>query len=172
MISYLALLCPAIGIVLDMVQERVPQAAVRGAYVILYFLCMTEMLGLFLNYRDIVKNYRGDKGYFVVRDGIYNDYKEITDYINGLGVESIGLYIGSDSYEYPLIQMVSEDIRVEHVNVGNETEVYTDYSFIPDIVISYEKGEIGTMNVNAQEYEVIKEVSNGKIWKLKNCGIG
>ena len=61
MISYLALLCPAIGIVLDMVQERVPQAAVRGAYVILYFLCMTEMLGLFLNYRDIVKNYRGDK---------------------------------------------------------------------------------------------------------------
>ena len=90
MISYLALLCPAIGIVLDMVQERVPQAAVRGAYVILYFLCMTEMLGLFLNYRDIVKNYRGDKGYFVVRDGIYNDYKEITDYINGLGVESIG----------------------------------------------------------------------------------
>lgn len=172
MISYLALLCPAIGIVLDMVQERVPQAAVRGAYVILYFLCMTEMLGLFLNYRDIVKNYRGDKGYFVVRDGIYNDYKEITDYINGLDVESIGLYIGSDSYEYPLIQMVSEDIRVEHVNVGNETEVYTDYSFIPDIVISYEKGEIGTMNVNAQEYEVIKEVSNGKIWKLKNCGIG
>lgn len=172
MISYLALLCPAIGIVLDMVQERMPQAAVRGAYVILYFLCMTEMLGLFLNYRDIVKDYRGDKGYFVVRDGIYNDYKEITDYINGLDVESIGLYIGSDSYEYPLIQMVSEDIRVEHVNVGNETEVYTDYSFIPDIVISYEKGEIGTMNVNAQEYEVIKEVSNGKIWKLKNCGIG
>lgn len=167
MISYLALLCPAIGIVLDMVQERMPQATVRGAYVILYFLCMTEMLGLFLNYRDIVKNYRGDKGYFVVRDGIYNDYKEITDYINGLDVESIGLYIGSDSYEYPLIQMVSEDIRVEHVNVGNETAIYEEPNFIPEVIITYEKGEIESMNINDQKYILGKEVTNGKVWKLK-----
>lgn len=167
MISYLALLCPAIGIVLDIVQERMPQAAVWGAYVILYFLCMTEMLGLFLNYRDIVKDYRGDKGYFVVRNGIYNDYEEITEYINTLDIKSLGVYIGSDSYEYPLIQMLSGDLRIEHVNVGNETAIYADDSFMPEMVITYEQGEIDSMSVNGQEYVMAKEVENGKVWKLK-----
>lgn len=167
MISYLALLCPAIGIVLDMLQERIPQAAVRGAYVILYFLCMTEMLGLFLNYGDIVKNYRGDKGYFVVRNGIYNDYKEITEYINTLDIKSLGVYIGSDSYEYPLIQMLSGDLRIEHVNVENETAIYVDDSFIPEMVITYEQGEIDSMSVNGQEYVMAKKIENGKVWKVK-----
>ncbi len=167
MISYLALLCPAIGIVLDMAQERMPQVTVRGVYVILYFLCMTEILGLFLNYRDIVKDYRGDKGYFVVRNGIYNDYEEITEYINTLDIKSLGLYIGSDSYEYPLIQMLSGHPRIEHVNVGNETAIYADDSFIPEMVITYEKDEIDSMSVNGQEYVMAKEVENGKVWKLK-----
>ena len=167
LISYLALLCPAIGIVVDMVQERVPQATVRGAYVILYFLCMTEMLGLFLNYRDIVKNYRGDKGYFVVRDGIYNDYKEITEYINTLDIKSLGVCIGSDSYEYPLIQMLSGDLRIEHVNVENETAIYADDSFMPEMVITYEQGEIDSMRVNGQEYVMAKKIENGKVWKVK-----
>lgn len=167
MISYLALLCPAIGIVLDMVQERVPQEAVRGTCIILYFLCMTEMLGLFLNYRDIVKDYRGDKGYFVVRNGIYNDYEEITEYINTLDIKSLGLYIGSDSYEYPLIQMLSGNLRIEHVNVGNETAIYADDSFVPEMVITYEEGEIDSMSVNGHEYVMAKEVENGKVWKLK-----
>lgn len=167
MISYLALLCPAIGIVLDMVQERVPQEAVRGTCIILYFLCMTEMLGLFLNYRDIVKDYRGNKGYFVVRNGIYNDYEEITEYINTLDIKSLGLYIGSDSYEYPLIQMLSGNLRIEHVNVGNETAIYADDSFVPEMVITYEEGEIDSMSVNGHEYVMAKEVENGKVWKLK-----
>lgn len=167
MISYLALLCPAIGIVLDMVQKRVPQEAVRGTCIILYFLCMTEMLGLFLNYRDIVKDYRGDKGYFVVRNGIYNDYEEITEYINTLDIKSLGLYIGSDSYEYPLIQMLSGHPRIEHVNVGNETAIYADDSFVPEMVITYEEGESDSMSVNGHEYVMAKEVENGKVWELK-----
>ena len=71
--------------------------------------------------------------------------------------------------DYSLENAIIDDV-FEYQTSGYKLN--TDYSFIPDIVISYEKGEIGTMNVNAQEYEVIKEVSNGKIWKLKNCGIG
>lgn len=169
MISYLALLCPAIGIVMDMLQKRISKPAYGGIYVILCFLCATEMLGMFLNYRDMVKDYRGDKGYFVVRDGIYSDYKEITDYINGLNVKNIGLYIGGDSYEYPLIQMLSNNPRIEHINVGNETVIYADDSFIPEIVITYEKGEINSMSVNGQEYVMAKEVQNGKVWKLVHC---
>ena len=167
MISYLALLCPAIGIVLDMLQERIPQMGIRGVRVIIYFLCVTEMLGMFLNYRDIVKDYKNDKGYFVVRDGIYNDYKEITEYINGLDVKNIGVYIGGDSYEYPLIQMLTGDIHIEHINVGNETAIYADPNFIPDVIITYEKGEINSMNINGQEYVLGKEVTNGKVWTLR-----
>lgn len=167
MISYLALLCPAIGIILDMLRKRISESVFGGTYVILFFLCTTEILGMFLNYRDMVKDYRGDKGYFVVRDGIYNDYKEIADYINKLDVTNVGLYIGGDSYEYPLIQMLSNNSRIEHINVGNETAIYADDSFIPEIVITYEKGEIDSMSVNGQEYVMAKEVENGKVWKLK-----
>ena len=122
---------------------------------------------MFLNYRDIVKDYKDDKGYFVVRDGIYNDYKEITEYINGLDVKNIGVYIGGDSYEYPLIQMLTGDIHIEHINVGNETAIYADPNFIPDVIITYEKGEINSMNINGQEYVLGKEVTNGKVWTLR-----
>lgn len=63
--------------------------------------------------------------------------------------------------------LLSGDLRIEHVDVGNVTAIYADDSFIPEMVITYEKGEIDSMSVNGQEYVMAKEVENGKVWKLK-----
>ena len=51
--------------------------------------------------------------------------------------------------------------------MGNETAIYEDPNFIPEVIITYEKGEIESMNINDQKYILGKEVTNGKVWKLK-----
>ncbi len=40
----------------------------------------------------------------------------------------------ADDYEYPLWMMV-DGCRMEHINVENESAIYTDTEFTPDCVI-------------------------------------
>lgn len=77
------------------------------------------------------------------------------------------IYIGGDSYEYPLTQMIKGDRRIEHVMVENETAIYEDKTFIPDIVVLYESIDPDNLEINGNIYSEVVEVERGSVWKRK-----
>lgn len=77
----------------------------------------------------------------------YNDFiyekgeLECKEYIDKSSFKKIGLYIGSDSRDYPYFKLLSKNgnllREIKHVMVNNETSVYVDF-FKPDVIISIE----------------------------------
>ena len=88
----------------------------------------------------------------------------MTEYVNTHECKNIGLYIGGDSYEYPLTQMITEGKRIEHVDVDNETAVYADDTFVPDLILVYEKESSDTMTIGRYNYHRVKKLESGEIW--------
>ena len=164
MISYLGLLCPAIALVLDGLFEKIKSNTANYMRCIIYFVCVTEMFGLFVYHKEIARLSEGDSGYFAVRPEIYEEYKDMTEYVNTHECKNIGLYIGGDSYEYPLTQMITEGKRIEHVDVDNETAVYADDTFVPDLILVYEKESSDTMTIGQYNYHRVKKLESGEIW--------
>ena len=65
---------------------------------------------------------------------IYEEYSEITNLVDSMSCNNVGLMLGEDTWEYPYWVQLDE-IRLEHVNVKNATSVYEEYEFIPDCII-------------------------------------
>ena len=92
---------------------------------------------------------------------IYEEYGEITDIINGMFCDNVGLMIGEDTWEYPYwVQLRGK--RIEHVNVKNDTSIYEDVGFVPECIIldDYEGLENGVM-CHGIKYSKVYE-SDGK----------
>lgn len=163
MLSYLAILCPAISGQLEMLfdgkDERNKTNEIR-LLTIIYFLCITEFLGLLYFHGKICCNQTDNKGYFTNRWEIADNYIWMSDWINDKGYKNIGLALGKDSYEYPIMVLLDNYDYIEHVNVENETEKYENQSFIPDVVIAVDydlpQGEFICHN---NEYEVAEKVA-------------
>lgn len=102
MIAYLALLCPMIGIGLDALNEVLKPKVMQTIMPIIYFMCAVELLGEIIYCGRILPENGADVSYFAFRGDTYEDYEEITQYINETECKNIGIYIGGDSYEYPL----------------------------------------------------------------------
>ena len=86
-------------------------------------------------------NEDGDYSYFV-NYKIRGNYNDISDYIGEKGFKEIGLYLQGNSYEYPLWVYLDQATRIEHVLVEDEyLSKLEDLSFIPDCIISIDKGE-------------------------------
>lgn len=66
---------------------------------------------------------------------LYEVYEELAELVDNNGFKKVGLKIGFDSCEYPLLVMLDEKAEVKHVNVTNYTAIYEDFSYIPDIII-------------------------------------
>jgi hypothetical protein len=154
MVSYLALLCPAIAAWIcsctggdlqtaeagdiDTAAGTWKRKLRYGIVGVLVFLCVTELVNLVGFHLDIYR-YDGANnrpyGYFASRREETQYYAEAADAVKGAGYENVGLYVvAGDAYQYPIWVMLG-DRHMEHVNVNNESAVYVDQDFTPDCII-------------------------------------
>jgi hypothetical protein len=162
MVSYLALLCPAIaawiwsctGGDLRAAQAAGSQpvlltdgnsaagvwnAKLRyGVVGALMFLCVVELLNLTKYHVDIYR-YNGANnrpyGYFASRREETQYYAAAADAVKGADYQTVGLYVvKGDAYQYPVWAMLG-DRHLEHVNVTGDSAVYVDQDFTPDCIL-------------------------------------
>lgn len=170
MLSYLALLCPAVVIVIEEFLERKNSSIKMIIYSIVCFLCATELIGLFLYHGELAWNNSRElgEGYFANRREKYESYEEITDYINSENVESIGLWIGGDSYEYPLTQMINEEVVIEHINVSNQTAIYEKENFVPKLIFTSDMGVQEQIVYCNNIYNLVKSCNSEALYMKAN----
>lgn len=162
MISYFAVLCPAIAGQLDLLFENNDECSHKNEIrltSVLYFLCITEIMGVIYYHGRIALNQSKQVGYFENRSNVTSEYVELIELVNRMNYRNIGLLIGEDSYEYPLEAMLNYDTRIEHINVTNVTGKYEDIDFIPDIVVAINYGiEDSILSCHGHEYELNKKL--------------
>ena len=71
------------------------------------------------------------------------DYKwpmqQACEYMEENGFDDIGLLIGSDTFEYPLLEYFDYSVRIEHIDVSDEhLHALEDSAFIPHYIIALE----------------------------------
>lgn len=140
MLPYLALLCPAISIWLEDMAENSVNILLKNCCVpIICWIGVTGLLQLFSFHVAIAteQNVSRPDGYFQSRSDITEEYKQACEYAKSVNAESIGLYLGEDSYEYPIwYELKYSAKRIEHVMVCNDTKKYEDETFIPECILS------------------------------------
>lgn len=117
-----------------------------------YFIGFIICLGVLSGYGAVY--YTNDAvaaGYYGNEDGPYSyfvnnkirgSYNDIKVYTETEGCRNIGLYMGGDSYEYPLWVYLEQAQRMEHVLVEDEyLQKLEDASFNPECIISINKGK-------------------------------
>ena len=140
MISYLALLCPVTATLLQKLTDGKTQFGLRNsALSIIWFVCIVEFIGLAYYHRNMNARNGADErpyGYFVNRTTEYQSYTELCNAIMEGDNKNIGIYLGSNDYEYPLWAMLEGEIaQMKHVNVNNSSAVYAEENFEPDCII-------------------------------------
>ena len=163
MIPYLALMCPAISACIMRMKIKSRNAIIP----IIIFVCIVELLGLFKYHGQIcVKHmFAEDRmtGYFERREKDLASYQMLDEFLEDKEFDSLGIYLSWGAGEYPIWKMVDENVRIEAVNVNNETVVYADNNFIPEyIVVKGTKGEEIEDYKNCQY--VLEEVFDEKIY--------
>lgn len=140
MISYLALLCPVIVLLLNRCatidKGKVYAYSLTG---IILFVSIVETIQMINFHMEAVgyskANERGQAYFYICGEGNYGDYTDIVKYIEEKQYCDIGLLTGYDSFEYPLWQYLpKEGYRMEHIGVTNATKKYEDPEFIPDCI--------------------------------------
>ena len=162
MVSYLALLCPAIAVTIQKNTGVSFKSAILG---IICFVCFCDLGSMIIYHRNICVRNGADQrpyGYFINRPSEYEPYIQISQYVSENGLRQIGLSMGEDNYEYPFWYMLHNSTdRIEHVCVQNESAVYADSSFIPDCII-----RIGTIpdekfNLYGRSYDSVISFGEG-----------
>lgn len=159
MISYLAVLCPALAGQLELFfetgkDEKKKNFVIR-AKTLIYFLCIVEFCGLGYYHGRIAINGSRYAGYFRKNESVEESYRKVADYVNIRGYENVGLYLGGNTYEYPLLVMLENDSCIRHVNVSNATAIYEDQNFVPDIIVSIDSGlQQDSMICHGAEYKL------------------
>lgn len=162
MIVYLALLCPAIVLVIEWFMRNLKErsAIENGLVGIVLFCILVDVIGMFNYHGKIALNKYDDRaqGYFAAREYSYQAYKDITDFVNEKDYPNIGLWIGGDTYEYAIWKMIDSYDRIEHIHVEYETGIYEDIEFVPDVIVVMDR-EISddSIECHGYEYELIKQ---------------
>lgn len=163
LLPYLALLCPMISLQLQnrTVTENGKKLPLRDGLIgIITFICILSLCNMLICHRNQnTINRAGERpyGYFVNRTNEYEPYLAVSNSIKERGYRQIGLILAEDHYEYPFWVLLNDSVvRMEHVNVKNESSVYTDSDFSPECIIM-----IGPLTeaytLNGREYSVIEE---------------
>lgn len=155
MLSYLALLCPVVAILLQKLTDGQTQFGLRSSVLgIIWFVCIVDFIGLAYYHRNMYVRYGADErpyGYFANRTNEYQPYTELCDAIIEGNYKNIGIYLGSNDYEYPFWTMLQGEIlQMKHVNVDNTSAIYAEEDFEPDCIIW-----IGSLPDNTFEYNGI-----------------
>lgn len=138
MLTYLALFCPVAVIFLSKLKWKEKKL---DHYVVpvIVFMCIVEFFGMFLYHgertlRHMVAEDRIE-GYFEFRKKDENSYRQLGEYLADKEYENLGVYLIWRSGEYPIWKLVDENVRIEAVNVQNETAIHADSSFVPDYIV-------------------------------------
>jgi len=136
----MALLCPVAAILLQKLTDGQIQFGLRSSVLgIVWFVCIVEFIGLAYNHRNMNARYGADErpyGYFVNRSNEYQPYTELCNTIIEGKYKNIGIYLGSDDYEYPVwVMLQGKIVQMKHVNVENNSVVYAEEDFEPDCII-------------------------------------
>ena len=160
MIFYLALLSPAIVCVIEWFMRNIKQEKIELAFgAIVWFCMLTEIFGLFIYHNEKAFEKGKEERYFLSRTEEYAPYREAADYLAENDLKEIGLLLGSDTYEYPIWKMADAD-RIEHINVANETQIYEDKEFIPEVIlVIHESVGENTLKCHGKKYELVKTIN-------------
>lgn len=167
-ISFLALLCPAISLLLNQGLKEKYQKYLIGAICSIALISMINQFGYHVKFIEQLPS--KSEEYFRSNDGRYNFYYEICNIINDGHYKNIGLDVSEDTYEYPLQVMIKEKVNIKHVNVQNSSNIYYDDSYIPDVVISNISDENSINDYeriyNNKNYIKIYSIDKYNIYKL------
>lgn len=170
MISYLALLCPMIAVVVQLETKEERRGPLRWGIVgVVSFLCVMEIISLSRYHYDIWKNRARTRpyGYFAGRWDEMASYAALTDEIKSREYEDVGLCLNkADDFEYPFWEML-DGCRLEHVLVENESAGYADETFVPDCIIWFGDLPEETVVVGGQTYGHVTEFAH-KEYLLEN----
>lgn len=143
-VGYFAIVIPAVAICLQKVGERfvlcdkaTGKLCDFGIQLIVTVICFFTLIAM-MNHCAQYTQFCSDRyiDYFRVRDNLYVDYCNVTDYVLKQGFINVGFMGGNDSYEYPMYKMMEGNITTfQHVNVDNETAVYEDKQYRPNCII-------------------------------------
>lgn len=168
MISYMALLCPALAYEM---QDFEATFSSRGFAAwpagIAAFMCCVELISLTAYHTGIMAEEKEDRfhGYFHNRREIYEDYEEVCDLVIENEMGKIGLIISGDSYEYPIWQRLEGYVGgIWHVAVENESAGYERTDIHPDGVIT--TSDLGQeLSVGGETYICLPQCSdNGYLY--------
>lgn len=162
MLSYLALLCPVIAVVL---QDCLPAKWKKGVLVVVCLCCTADLAGLGRFHTEMCTEYGAGKrpeGYFANRMTEYEPYSEICEMIRQRGCRQVGISMKENNYEYPFWVMLDGTVeRMEHVAVKNDSKKYFDEKFIPDCIIRLGKKPKSGLTVNGVKYKEIVSFGDG-----------
>ena len=120
---------------------------------------------------NIAWNERADRfaGYFHNNRGIYTEYNEICTYLYEKKGDSLGLYMGRDSYIYPIWAKLKNCMEeIQHVMVQNESSKYAKADFLPKyIVTDQEKKE--EIEINGERYVLLDTCNDNETVWLYQC---
>lgn len=160
MISYLALLCPMISMILQIETGEKRRRPIRWGMVgTICFLCVMELLNLFRYHYKVFQEHARTRpySYFASRWDEMAPYAALTDQIKSRGYENVGMHLGkADDFEYPFWAML-DGCRLEHVLVKNETAGYADETFVPDCIIWFGELPEEPVAVGGQIYGRVTE---------------
>lgn len=165
MISYFALLCVGVAAQLEgffCVENEKGNSGAKVVKAIVYMAIIVELYGLVSYHTEIIKRNVRNSGYFENRREVQENYESLADAINKDNYKNIGLYLGVDTYEYPLTALIDNFSRIEHINVENETAVYEDASFIPEAIIVINMHIEGSEFLcHGNQYEIAEVIDDG-----------
>ena len=164
-ISFLALLCPAIALLLNLGLKENYQKYLIGAICSIALISVTNQFCYHIKYTKKLED--KNEEYFISNKVQYDTYREISNVINNYEHNNLGLEISEDTYEYPLFKMINNVDRIEHVNVQNASKIYYNDSFDPEFVISNISAE-DVKIYNKSNYEKIKSINGYNIFKKIN----
>lgn len=167
MVSYLAVLCPAIAYEAEDFRNCMGNRKIATwPEAIILFVCCVDLIGLVDFHRQISQVGSVDRfrGYFYSQNYLYDEYKEVCDMVPE-ETKKIGLFLDGDTYEYPVWQRLEGlDIYMNHIMVNNESSQFEDESFIPDCIIS-SFGEEEMLEYHDKKYYMQEEcMDNAYLW--------
>lgn len=133
-----AVMCMVSAIVLEYLHLYILKNTVKNRLYVYIAVCAVIFAVPAVQYnKQYADMYRKEdnrfKMYFANRD-VYEPYKEICDYVKALGATKIGIFLETDTYEYPLwLKLKNERTKIIQVVPESVTEV-------PECIIAINRG--------------------------------
>ena len=164
MLSYFALLCPAVCVQLQNLSVKHMKRSI-GTVSIIGFLCISELFAMCVYHETIayrqLQNRSRAEGYYYYNDDLVTNYDNLSEYLKLAKLSNLGLYISATQYEYPIWTFLNKrGIQIEAVQVENESKKYYPVNFEPDKILVVYMGDMSELTVNGIRYTKEKSFGN------------